>query len=85
MAEPPRPHVPEPSPRRRISLGVIIEDILIVLAIPVLWLTIFRLDGPICDVIQWVTLGAMVVVFVRRINRFRRPPTVGDAGSPTDN
>ncbi|MBM4047328.1 MAG: hypothetical protein FJ279_19660 [Planctomycetes bacterium] len=85
MAESPRPYMPEPSRQNKRSLGVIVEDILIVLAIPVLWLTIFRLDGGIYDVIQWVTLGAMVVVFVRRINRFRKPPTAGDADAPTAN
>ena len=49
-----------------------VEDTLILLAIPVLWLTIFQLRGPVYTAIQWVTLAIMVWIFVNRVRRFRR-------------
>ena len=49
-----------------------VEDALILLAIPVLWLTIFQLKGPIYTAIQWITLAVMVWIFINRVRRFHR-------------
>jgi hypothetical protein len=74
---PPMTWMPQPPPERQSKRSpiTIVEDILIVLAIPVLWFTIFKLDGAIYDIIQYLTLIMLVVIFVRRIRQFRTPPS----------
>lgn len=51
---------------------IYVEDALILLAIPVLWLTIFRLEGELCKWVQFITFVVMVVIFFRRRGRIRR-------------
>ena len=48
---------------------VYVEDALIVLAIPVLWLTVLRMSGPLVIGIQVITLVVMLVVFFARGRR----------------
>jgi len=60
------------TPPEERKLWIYVEDALIVLAIAVLWLTIFKLEGEFCRWIQFVTFVVMVVILIRRINRIRR-------------
>ena len=60
--------------RKKQKLIILLEDIIILLAIPVLWFTIFRLEGAVYDVIKYLTLFAMVFIFVRRFGRIRSHP-----------
>ena len=56
-------------PRRRTPRRVHIEDALILLAIPVLWLTVLRKTGPLVVAAQWVALAVMVLIFLVRARR----------------
>lgn len=68
MTQPPRP------PGKK-DPTIIIEDIFILLSIPVLWLFVFRLRGPVCTSIGIVALAALIVILVRRVRRIN---TVAD-------
>ncbi|MCD6169048.1 MAG: hypothetical protein J7J76_00615 [Candidatus Latescibacteria bacterium] len=48
---------------------LLVEDVLIILAIFSLWPTILGWQGAFCKVVPYLSLGAMVVVFVRRLRR----------------
>ncbi|NOZ19867.1 MAG: hypothetical protein GXP25_02130 [Planctomycetes bacterium] len=51
---------------------IYVEDALIVLAIPVLWLKICNIGGEFTNWALFITLVVMAVVFFRRISRIRR-------------
>jgi len=76
---PPTQLFPTPPPGRK-DPSVIIEDILVFLSIPVLWLFVFRLRGIVCNLIGLVTLVILIVILARRIRRINeassqpRPP-----------
>lgn len=59
-------------PTEEKKIWIYIEDALILLAIPVLWLTIFHIQGELCRWVQFITLAVMAAIFVRRIVRIRR-------------
>lgn len=48
---------------------VYVEDALILLAIPVLWLTLFRMEGSAARTVQIVTLCVMLAVMAVRLRR----------------
>ena len=68
------PHpLPPDDARPAKPLRIWIEDALILLAIPVLWLTILRFRGPIYTAVMLATLAVMVWIFVarwRRLNKY---------------
>jgi len=57
------------APRAEGRWRIVVEDALILLAIPVLWLTVLRLEGPEVLVIQMVTLAVMVWIMAARLRR----------------
>ena len=57
---------------KKTKVSIIVEDVIILLSIAVLWLTIFRLEGRIYDVIKYLTLAVLVVIFIRRFARVRQ-------------
>jgi membrane protein implicated in regulation of membrane protease activity len=63
------PRPPDPSPKAVPVWRLRVEDALILLAIPVLWLTVLRLSGPWVFAAQIVALAAMVVIFFVRVRR----------------
>ena len=76
---PPTQLFPTPPPGRK-DPSVIIEDIFVLLSIPVLWLFVFRLSGIVCNLIGIATLVVLIVILARRIRRINeasnqpRPP-----------
>jgi Ca2+/Na+ antiporter len=62
-------------------LGILIEDILIVLSVVLLfWLVMFRPRGTLWTVGMYAALVAMVVVAVRRFARIRKASKTEDKG-----
>ena len=82
---PPTQLYPTPPPDRK-DPSVIIEDVFVLLSIPVLWLFVFRLSGIVCNLIGLVTVVGLIVILARRIRRINaasdqpRPP--GDSRKP---
>lgn len=60
----------EPTEEKR--FWIYVEDALILLAIPVLWLKICHVGGELTNWLLFVTLVVMAAIFIRRINRIRR-------------
>lgn len=60
---------PDLIPSRR---TVWIEDALILLGIPIMWLAIFELQGAWVRVVLWATLAVMIVLLIRRKRRIDR-------------
>ena len=77
---PPSPATP-PSPPGRKDPTVILEDVLIVLSIPVLWLFVLKLRGFVYSLIGGVTLVVLLVILYRRI---RRIDAAAEKGRPKD-
>ena len=78
---PPTQLFPTPPPGRK-DPSVIIEDIFVFLAIPVLWLFVFRLSGIVCNLIGIATLVVLIVILARRIRRINE---ASDQPRPPDN
>lgn len=78
--QPPSPTTPTPPPSGK-DPSVIIEDIFVFLSIPVLWLFVFRLRGPVCTLIGVATMAALLVILVRRVRRIN---AVADKRRPDD-
>ena len=53
-------------------VGIWIEDFLIILSLLTLWPKILGWRGAIFPLLQYLALGALVWILVRRIKRFRR-------------
>jgi len=56
----------------RRSRGIWIEDGLIILSLLTLWPRILGWKGAIFPLLQYMALGVLVWILVRRVRRFRR-------------
>ncbi len=68
---PPSPPFVAP-PSRDDSRGPFWEDLIVLLAIPVLWIFVLRIRHPLAMAVAILTCAALVWVLVRRIRRFNR-------------
>ena len=60
---------PNGAKRPSTSWFVYLEDVLIILAIPVLWFTVLRMSEPLVTGIQVVTLLVLIVIGFNRLRR----------------
>jgi len=56
-------------PQKKVRLG---EDIFIILCILALWPVILGWDEPVYEFALYVALAGLLVIFFRRVKRFRR-------------
>jgi len=62
----------EPRARKNTPRSLrLVEDVLIILAIFSLWPTVLGWQGLAFKIIQYVALGILITIFVRRIGRIR--------------